>query len=58
MGSIWYENLFTALNKKKHLVDFLLQAIRYIIHSVRPDHNPEPKVCSHGGVTRIASNMA
>jgi endonuclease III len=40
MGNISYENLFSVLNKIKGLANFLVRAIRRIIHSVGLDRNP------------------
>jgi hypothetical protein len=40
MGNIRHENLFVAPNRIKELVNFLLRAIRSIIHSAGSDHSP------------------
>jgi hypothetical protein len=40
MGNIRHENLFIAPNKIKELANFLLWAIRNIIHLVEPYCSP------------------
>jgi hypothetical protein len=40
MGNIRHKNLFIAPNRTEELANFLLQAIRSIIHSVGPDRSP------------------
>jgi hypothetical protein len=40
MGNIRHENLFIALNRIEELANFLLRAIRSIIHSAEPDRSP------------------